>query len=65
MIEKRSEHRLKKETFVFVKNIVLSKNRFVVVIFYEFPEHRLERYCSDHLYFLLKIEAKFTTFRTL
>ena len=36
MIEKRSEHRLKKEIFIFVKNIVLSKNWFVASIFYEF-----------------------------
>ena len=30
MIEKRSKRRLKKETFIFVKNIVLTKNWFVV-----------------------------------
>ena len=30
MIEKRSKRRLKKEIFTFVKNIVLTKNWFVV-----------------------------------
>ena len=30
MIEKRSKRRLEKETFLFVKNIVLTKNWFVV-----------------------------------
>ena len=39
MIEKRSKHRLKKEIFIFVKNIVLTKNWFVVSDFGEFPKH--------------------------
>ena len=30
MIEKRSKRRLEKEIFIFVKNIVLTKNWFVV-----------------------------------
>ena len=30
MIEKRSKRRLKKEKFIIVKNIVLTKNGFVV-----------------------------------
>ena len=30
VIEKRSKHRLKKEIFISVKNIVLTKNWFVV-----------------------------------
>ena len=29
MIEKQSKHRLKKEIFIFVKSIVLTKNWFV------------------------------------
>ena len=33
MIEKRSEHKLKKEKFIFVKHIVLTKNWFLVSIF--------------------------------
>ena len=43
MIEKRSEHLLKKEIFIFVKNIVLFKNWFVVSIAYEFPEQHMEK----------------------
>ena len=30
MIEKRSKRTLKKETFIFVKNVALTKNWFVV-----------------------------------
>ena len=33
----------KKEIFIFVKNIILTKNWFVVSIFYEFPEHYMEK----------------------
>ena len=36
MIEKRSEHKLKREIFIFVKYIVLTKNWFLVSIFWEF-----------------------------
>ena len=39
MIEKRSKLRLKKEIFIFVKNIALTKNWFVVSSFREFPSH--------------------------
>ena len=38
MIKKRLEHR-----FMFVKNIALTKNWFVVSIFYLFPEHHKEK----------------------
>ena len=43
MIEKRSQHILKKEIFIFVKNIVLTKNWFVVSIFffYKFDKYTL------------------------
>ena len=43
MIEKRSQHRLKKEIVIFKKNIVVTKNWFILGIFYEFPEHHLEK----------------------
>ena len=33
----------KKEIFIFVKNIILTKNWFVVSIFYEFPEYYMEK----------------------
>ena len=36
MIEKRSEYKLKREIFIFVKYIVLTKNWFLVSIFWEF-----------------------------
>ena len=65
MIEKRSEHRLKKEKFIFVKNIVLTRIWFVDSIFYEFPAHYMEKQCYCHLNFLLKTKAKFTNLRTL
>ena len=32
-----------KKKSIFVKNIVLTKNWFVVSIFYEFPEHYIEK----------------------
>ena len=41
--EKRSEQRLKKEIFTFVKNIVLTKCSFLVSIFYEFLEHHMQK----------------------
>ena len=34
MIDKRSKHRLKKEIFIIVKNIILTKNWFVVINFW-------------------------------
>ena len=37
MIKMRSERRLKKQLFIFVKTIVLTKNWFAVNIIYEFP----------------------------
>ena len=43
MIKKRAEHRLKKETFIFVKNIALTENWFVVSIFHELSEHHMEK----------------------
>ena len=39
MIEKRSKRTLKKEMFLFVKNIVLTKNWFVVSNFLEFAKY--------------------------
>ena len=43
MTEKKSQPILKKEIFLFVKNIVLTKNWIFVSIFYEFPEHHMEK----------------------
>ena len=43
MIEKRSKHRLKKEIFMIVKNIVLTKNWFVFNNFREFPKDHTEK----------------------
>ena len=43
MIEKRSGHRLKKEVFKSVKNILLTENWFVASIFYEFPKHYMKK----------------------
>ena len=43
MIKNRSEHRLKKEIFIFVKNIVLSKKWFIDSIFHIFSEHHIEK----------------------
>ena len=43
MIEERSKNRLNKEIFIFVKNIVLTKNQFIVSVFHEFPEHHMEK----------------------
>ena len=34
--------KLKKEIFIFVKNIALTKNKFAVSIFHEFPQLHLE-----------------------
>ena len=43
MVVKRSKHGLKKEIFIFIKNIVLTKNWFAVGNFYEFPEDHMEK----------------------
>ena len=43
MMQNKSQHRLKKEIFIFEKNIALTKNWFVVSNFYEFPEHHMEK----------------------
>ena len=43
MIEKRSKRRLEKEIFIIVKNILLTKNWFVVTDFWEFPEGHAEK----------------------
>ena len=61
---KRDQNILKKEILIFVKNIVLTKNWFVVSNLCEFPKHDTEKWGSGHLYFLLKTKVKFTTFRT-
>ena len=55
---------IEKKKFVLVKNVVLTNNWFVVSVFHEFPEHRMKKYCSGYLYFLLKTKAKFTIFIT-
>ena len=62
MTEKRSQDRLKKEIFIFAKNLVPTKNWFAVSNFYELPEHHMEKQCSGHFYFLLKTKVKLTTF---
>ena len=43
MTKKRSKRRLKKETFKIVKNIVLTKNPFVVSNFWVFPKDHTEK----------------------
>ena len=43
MIGKRSEHRLKKEPFISVKSIALTKNWFIASIFHEFFEHYMKK----------------------
>ena len=54
-------HRLKKEIFIFVKNVLLIKNWFIVSDFSEYLLRHIEK-CSSHLYFLFKTKVKFTTF---
>ena len=63
MIKKRLKRKLETEIFRIVKNIVLTKNWFVESNFFELPELHMEKYCSGHLYFLLKTKLKLTTFR--
>ena len=41
MIEKISEHRLKEKISIFLKNIALFKNWFVVSMLHKFPEHHM------------------------
>ena len=43
MIEKRSESRMKKEIFAFMKNIELTKDQFVVSILNEFPKQHTKK----------------------
>ena len=43
MIEKSSKRRLKKEMFINVKNIELTKNWLVVSDFWEFPKDHTEK----------------------
>ena len=57
MIEKRSKRRLKKEILIIVKNIVVTKNWFVVINFRGFPKDHTEK-CSGHPNFLLKTKVK-------
>ena len=64
MIDKRLKRRLKKEIFIIVTNIVLTKNCFVVSNSWEFPKHHTEKQSSCQLYFLLNTKVKLTTFRT-
>ena len=52
MIEKGSNRRLKKEIFIIVKNIILTKNWFVVSNFWGFPKYYTGKKCAGHLYFL-------------
>ena len=49
--------RLKKE-IISVKNIILSKNYFVVSIFHELPEHIMKKWYSSYVYFHEKLKAK-------
>ena len=63
MIEKSPKRRLKKEIFIIVKNIELTKNWLVVSNFLEFPEDHTEKYFSGNLYFLLETKVKFTNVR--
>ena len=63
MIEKKSEHRLKKETFIFLKKILQTTNRFVVSTYYEFTEHFMEMF-SAFVFPTKEAKVKFTTFRT-
>ena len=65
MIEKRSKRRLKKQTFIIVKNIILAKNWFVVSNFWKLPTDHTGKRCSGHLYFLLQIKVKLATIRLL
>ena len=60
---KEIKTRLKKEIFVIVKKIELTKYWFTVSDFSDFPKAHMQK-CSGHLYFLLKSKVKFTTFRT-
>ena len=43
MIEKRSKRRLKKKIIIIVKNIVLTKNGFVVSNFWKLPKEQTEK----------------------
>ena len=43
MIEKRSKRRLKKQIFIIVKNIVLTKSWFVVSNFLELPKDHTKK----------------------
>ena len=55
---KRDQNILKKEILIFVKNIVLTKNWFVVSNLCEFPKHDTGKWGSGHVYFLLKTKVK-------
>ena len=57
--EIKTQRRLKKEIFIIVKNIVLTKNWFVVGNFWEFLKEHTKK-SSGHLYF----QRKTTNFRT-
>ena len=48
MIEKRSKRRLKKKIFIIVKNIVLTKNWFIVSNFLGFPKDHTAKKCVGH-----------------
>ena len=63
--ENRSEHSWKKGIFIFVKNIVLNKNWFVVSIFHEFPEHHMEKQCPRHLQFQIHYFQNFLVAKCL
>ena len=66
IIERRWKLRLKKEIFIIVKNIVLTKDWFVVSNFWEFPKHHTAygKIMFWQSVFPTKTKFKFTTFRT-
>ena len=43
MVEKRSKHRLKREIFIIVKKIALTKNWFGFSNFWEFPKDHTKK----------------------
>ena len=65
MIEKRSKRGLKKEIFIIVKNTVLTKNWFVLVISENFLRTiRKNDVLAKVKFKILKAKVKFTPFRT-
>ena len=46
--KKRTKSRLKKEIFIIVKNIALTKNLFIVSNLWEFPKHHVLAICISY-----------------